>query len=44
MSVVMDHMVALRHVQTGFTCGCNNGYVQDGTTCNDMYKLLVLFW
>ena len=28
-----------------FTCGCSNGYVldDDGTTCNGMYKLLVLF-
>ena len=22
-----------------FTCGCNNGYLQNGTTCNGMYKL-----
>ena len=29
-----------------FTCGCNNGYLLDvdGTTCNSMYKPLVLFW
>ena len=28
-----------------FICGCNNGYLldADGTTCNGMYKLLVLF-
>ena len=29
-----------------FTCGCNYGYLLDvdGTTCNGMYKPLVLFW
>ena len=29
-----------------FTCGCSSGYELDvdGTTCNGMYKPLVLFW
>ena len=48
MSVVM--VFVLKHVQTlmhgSFICLCNNGYELDvdGTTCNGMYKCLVLFW
>ena len=48
MSVVLEHMIALRHANTdgSFTCGCISGYLLDvnGSTCNGMYKLLVLFW
>ena len=34
------------NTEGSFTCGCNSGYEldADGTTCNGMYKLLVLFW
>ena len=29
-----------------FACECNSGYILDvdGTGCDDMYKLIVLFW
>ena len=29
-----------------FTCECTSGYTldDDGTSCNGMYKLIVLFW
>ena len=34
------------NTEGSFTCGCNSGYIldTDGTTCNGMYKLVVLFW
>ena len=42
MSVVMEHMIALRHVQTlgSFTCGCNSDYLldTDGFSCYSKHK------